>query len=180
LRTIFYTALCLVSLAVGTAFAEVATVVRAYGDEYGAVHVIYSNGKEKTISKPRGTVGVEDVRVAGDGQTVGWLVLWPDPDELRKWAPLPGTLVIWRKGKIVRRISPGPGVFYAWCFWRGESQVGFSFGPTHGPRAGTEYELRNISTGAVVEDFSLEDDTDPAKVPTWVNAVIVAYSNSAH
>jgi hypothetical protein len=172
MRTIFGTALCFACLAVGTAaFAQPATVVRAYGDEHGAIHVIYSDRKEKIIPKQRGTVGVEDVKIASDGQTVGWILDWPDPDTNRE---LPGTLVIWRQGKIVRRISPGPGVFYGWCFWQSNSQVGFSFGPTHGPYAGTVYQLRGISTGAVVENFSFDDDTDPAKAPRWVEAVIDA------
>jgi hypothetical protein len=69
-------------------------VTRAYADKAGAVHIVKSSGKEIVVRKERGASGVEDVKVAADGQTVGWLIDWPNPDANRKWELIPGELVI--------------------------------------------------------------------------------------
>lgn len=164
------TVLTLIFLIAGIvpAHAEQARVVRAYGDHYGAVHIIRSDGKETIISKHRGATGVDDVKIAPDGQTVGWLIDWPNPEKYRSWETLPMTLAIWRKGKIIRMFDVDD-IFYGWAFWNSAEQIAYNDGPLHGNTP--NFELHDIATGRLIERFYDDDSVDPAKVPAWVNAI---------
>ncbi len=154
-----------------SAAAESAPVTRAYGDQYGAVHIIRSDGKETIIPKQRGTDGVEQVKLAKDGQTVGWIVDWPYFKGDEKLGSLPDALVIWRGGKVVRRLGTEQ-VFYFWMFWKDGEQVAFHDGPLHG--LDPNYELHDVATGRLIQQFLAYDNNgDPAKVPDpdWVEAL---------
>ncbi len=150
------------------AHAKQAPVTRAYGDQYGAVHIIRSDGKETIVPKQRGSTGVDDVQIAPDGQTVGWLIDWPNPERYREWETLPMSLVIWRKGKIVQRFGVDD-IFYGWIFWKSAEQIAFNDGPTHGSTP--NFELHDIASGRLVERFYNDDTVDPATIPDWVNAI---------
>ncbi len=150
------------------AHAKQAPVTRAYGDQYGAVHIIRSDGKETIIPKQRGAAGVDDVKIAPDGQTVGWLVDWPNPDKYREWETLPMTLVVWRKGRVVQRFSAA-SVFWGWAFWNGSEQVAYNVGGTHG-WAG-EYDLCDIATGRTIRNMYVDANADFDKLPDWVKAI---------
>jgi len=154
-----------------SAFAELATVLHAYGDRYGAVHVIYSDHKEKIVKNLRSASGVEDIRVASDAQTVGWLVDWTE--ESSGWRTIPGALVIWRDGKVVRKFAPGPTVFWGWTFWKEAEQVAYELGPMHFSNG--NFELRDVATGRLIahcyyNDYD-ETGSDPGKMPDWAKAV---------
>lgn len=160
--------LIMITGALASASAQSAKVTRAYADESGAVHVVYSDGKEKIIHKLRGSVGVEDVKTATDGLTIGWLITWPNPDELRKWETLPGTLVVWRNGKIIRQFT-ATGVFEGWTFWKGSEQVACQDSPLHGPSYG--YDLYDVTSGRLVEHIPNDDAADTDKLPDWVKVL---------
>jgi len=171
-----YILLCVITIAAAltVAWAQKAKVTRAYADENGAMHVIYDDGREKIIHKQRDTMGVGDVKIARDGQTVGWIVDWPNPDA-PNGTPIPGTLVIWRNGKVVRKFAPGPVAFWGWNFWDGGTRVAYELGAMHFSNG--NYELRDIAAGRLLARYYCNDwdqqHCDPGEMPDWAKAIPV-------
>jgi hypothetical protein len=134
-------------------------------DRKGAVRVTTPTGLW-TIPKERGQVGIEEVQIAGDGRTAGWLVTYGSPAVTYDIA---GTLVVWRGGRIIQRFpgrfQEGP-VFWSWSFVADGKQVAYHTGPLHFESTSHCY-LHNVSDGRLVAQWDGKLDDDSATRPAW-------------
>ncbi|HEV3375472.1 MAG TPA: hypothetical protein VG051_07180 [Candidatus Acidoferrum sp.] len=146
------------------AAAQAVTITRAYADGSGGLHVVTANGKDITVPKEKGQTGAEEIKITNDHQTLGWLVVYPNPDPNRSWEKLYGKLVLWRDGKVLRRFSTEQ-VFWSWGFWQDGKQVAFHTGPLHGFGRS---ELHDLTTGFLVAAFN---DDDTGTEPDWAQSL---------
>jgi hypothetical protein len=111
-------------------------------------------------------VGAEGLRISADGRAVGWVAMFAN---CCTSYPIPMALVVYSNG--VKRAYTGNGYpVFAWCFREGSTQVAFEQEPVHGGfPIGYHWELRDVSTGAKIEDqFYEERSVDgPRDKPTW-------------
>jgi hypothetical protein len=146
------------------AAAQSVMIARAYVDGSGAVHVATANGQDVAVPKEKGQTGAEEIKITNDHQTLGWLVVYPNPDPNRSWEKLYGKLALWRDGKVVRRFSTEQ-VFWSWGFWQDGKQVAFHTGPLHG--AG-RFELHDLETGRLVAAI---DEDVTGTLPDWAQSL---------
>ena len=133
-------------------------------DRTGRVHIRSKNGQERVIRGEPGQRGIESARSAEDGETVGWLVDYPDPDA---GSPIAGKLVIVRKGAVVRRFE-AEEVFWSWSFYAQGKQVAYHVGPTHGEQA-SHCELHDVDSGRLLTKW--DGDLDDPKRPSWAKGL---------
>ena len=143
-------------------FAQSA-VVRVFRDQKNQVHVVYGNGRVVVVAGEAHQVGIDSVKISKDGQTAGWLALYPDPDSS---TPFAGTLVLWRGGKVVRRFQADQ-TFWSWVFYADATQVAYHVGPTHGEAP--HCELNDIESGRLVASW--DGDLDDAERPAWTKGL---------
>jgi len=127
------------------------------------VHIVLANGRRFDVVSEQDQLGVEDIKVAQDGRTVGWLVRYSDSNGA-SFDSLTGKLVIWREGKVLHRFDTDQ-VFYSWSFFNNGIQVGYHTGPVHGEKA-SHCELHNVSDGVLVETWD-GDLYGDAPRPDW-------------
>jgi len=144
--------------------AQSVKIAKAYADSSGTLHVTTSNGQDIRIPKEKGQKGAEEIKITEDHQTVGWLVVYPNPDSNRDWEKLYGELVLWRDGKVTRRFSTEQ-VFWSWDFWEDGKQVRFHTGPLHG--AG-RFELHDIASGRLL---AAVDEEATQTLPDWAESL---------
>jgi hypothetical protein len=140
-------------------------IVRIYADRHSNVHIVLNSGKEAVVPRQRDQVGIEDVKIADDGRTAGWVVSYAVPDDTsRKFA---GSLVIWRNEKIVRTFDTGP-TFWSWAFIHRGEQVAYHSGPLHeGPLS--HCELRDVKTGRLLASW--DGNLENPDRPDWTKAL---------
>jgi hypothetical protein len=133
-------------------------------DSAGRLHIELENGG--TIEPPLapGQVSFGDPAVSPDRQTVGWLVLYPYPEEENR-EPIAGGLVLYRNRRVVHRFTTEQ-VFWDWHFQDGGKRVAYSTGPTHGGAA--ECVLRDVATGKVAARWAVKGGTEP---PDWARTL---------
>jgi hypothetical protein len=153
-------AFLIVALWAALAAAQAVMITRAYADGSGTLHVVTANGQDMAVPKEKAQTGAEEIKIANDQQTLGWLVVYPNPNPDRSWEKLYGKLVLWRGGKVMRRYSTEQ-VFWSWGFWQDGKQVAFHTGPLHG--AG-RFELHDLETGRRVAAFDEDAGGTP---PDW-------------
>jgi len=156
--------LLLVALCAAIAAAQSVKIARAYADGSGALHVVTANGQDIAVPKEKAQTGAEEIKITDDHQTLGWLVVYPNPDPNRSWEKLYGKLVLWRDGKVMRRYSTEQ-VFWSWDFWQDGKQVRFHTGPLHG--AG-RFELHDLETGRLV---AAVDEEATQTLPDWAESL---------
>jgi hypothetical protein len=154
--------LCLIGF-VHTSLADDSAVKSAISLDKKA-HITLVDGRKFDVALEPDQIGIEDIKVAPNSNTVGWLVLYPNPDGSH-FDSLPGELVIWRGGKVRRRFDTDQ-VFYSWTFFRAGTQVTYHTGPTHGEST-SHCELHNVSDGKLVEMWNGDLDGS-AQQPDWV------------
>jgi hypothetical protein len=154
----------LVALCAEIATAQSVKIVRAYADGSGALRVVTANGQNIAVPKEKAQTGAEEIKITDDHQTLGWLVVYPNPDSDRSWEKLYGKLVLWRDGKVMRRFSTEQ-VFWSWGFWQGGKQVAFHTGPLHGSG---RFELHDVETGRLVAAI---DENDTGTLPDWAHSL---------
>ena len=133
---------------------------RVREDEKHDVHVVSAGGKETVVAHEQGQVGIEEINIAEDRQTLGWLVLYEDPDGS---SPLAGKLVLWRDGRVLRKFGTAQ-VFWSWAFEHVAEQVAYHIGPTHGETT-SHCELHESRTGRLVASW--DGDLDSTARPAW-------------
>jgi hypothetical protein len=156
--------LLLVALCAAIAAAQSVKIARAYADGSGALHVVTANGQDIAVPKEKGQIGAEEIKITDDHQTLGWIVVYPNPGPDRSWEKLYGELVLWRNGRVMRRFSTEQ-VFWSWGFWQDGKQIAFHTGPLHG--AG-RFELHDLETGRLVAAVN-EEDTQT--LPGWAESL---------
>ena len=139
------------------------TVEKAYVDGKGSVHIVEEGGKEIPVAKEKDQVGSEQLTIADDKQTVGWLA---DYENCCTSYPIPLGVVIWRDGKVRQILGDGM-MIYDWRFWEGGKQAAFCSGTVHGDSGG-HCELHDVESGKTLEtiDGHLNDDS-----PKWARGL---------
>lgn len=154
----------------GTTGSTQVTVTSAYADDAdaGNVHFLFSDGDEftppKNLTNSQGRqVGADSAKIAGDGQTIGWLATFPN---CCTSYPIPMALVIYKLRHPVRRIESDQ-MIWRWMFVAGGSEVAFVQGPTHGTDIG-DYKLCDTKTGKLLSNLygPLSDNS-----PKWAKAL---------
>lgn len=154
--------LCLAGL-IHSAFAA-DSEVKSVTSFHGRARITFLDDRNFDAVAEQGQLAIDDIKIAPDHKTVGWLVLYANPDS-PGLDPLAGKLVIWRDGRLLRRFNTDQ-VFYSWSFFRDGDRVGYHTGPTHGERV-SHCELHNVADGSVVEKWDGDLDADTQR-PEWV------------
>lgn len=112
-----------------------------------------------TSTLPR-QIDIDDVHIASDGKTVGWLAVFRDPYSRAAYA---SALVLWRGGKVVRTFRPELS-FYSWTFDSNANQVAYHLGPWHF-EVTSNCELRDVLTGRLIAEWN--GDLMDKNRPSW-------------
>jgi hypothetical protein len=144
--------------------AKSSRIARAYADGSGALHIVKADGEEFAVLKEKAQIGAADIKIGDDQQTLGWLVVYPNPDPNRSWEKFYGKLVLWRDGKVLRRFSTEQ-VFWGWGFWQSGTQIAFHTGPLHGSG---RFELHDLDTGRLVASVNEESRQT---LPGWAESL---------
>jgi hypothetical protein len=154
--------------------AKKPTVTKAFADSNGIVHIVTSDGRDHKIKpkKWQSGGGSEQIKVAQDRRTVGWLVN-------QMFAPFEaGTnyayaisleLDIWRDGRVIFRSGPGLGI-QRWMFLKDGNEVAFHRAPPNGQEI-YECALLDVNTGKELAHWSL--DRKNYIVPDWAKPLLV-------
>ncbi len=149
-------------------------VTKAYVDPSGAVHIATADGREQTI-KPRkwqSGAGFDDLKIASDGKTVGWLadqMLSPMQGATNYSYPVALELDIWRDGHVIQRFSPPALIIQNWTFLENGNQVAFHIAPPHGQEF-YDCTLLDVNTGKRLAHWAL--DRRNYVVPAWAKPVL--------
>ena len=85
--------------------------VESVASFHGRVRINLVDGRGYDAVAERGQLGVTDIKIAPDHKSVGWLVLYPNPDG-SGLGPLAGKLVVWREGRVLQRFDTDQ-IFYS-------------------------------------------------------------------
>lgn len=105
-------------------------------------------------------------RVSRDGNTVGWLALYPGCCQSY---PLPLALVLYRDGRELRSMTGAGMPIWHWRFVHGGREVAFVQRPSHGA-APDHYELRDVASGRLRAQFDQDEDAR-TPLPQWARGL---------
>jgi hypothetical protein len=163
---------CLI-VACSQAFAaKEPAVTKAFVDSRG-VHIITADGRDHTIEprKWQAGGGSDEIEVAPDGRTVGWLVnqmLTPLAGAANYSYAVAVELDIWRDGRVVRKFSAGQAI-RNWMFLKQGDEAAFHTGPLHGQEF-YDCTLFDVNTGKQISHWALE--RKDYVVPDWVKPLL--------
>ena len=150
-------------------------VTKAYADTKGWVHIITADGLEHTI-RPRkwqAGGGFDDIVVAQDGRTVGWLanqMLTPLEAGSNYSYSVAFELDVWRDGRVIQKFSPPALTIQNWIFLKGGNEIAFHVGPLHGQEF-YDCTLFDINSGKELAHWAL--DRKDYTVPDWAKQLLV-------
>jgi hypothetical protein len=137
----------------------------------GDLHIIYSDGGSVAVHLNHkdfpNLADFADVRVAGDGETVGWT----EGYVFRSTSyPRPVSLDIFRGGRLIFQ-SPGEqGDVWYWEFQNGGREAAAIFGPPHGASCGL-FQLYDLKHGGkIISDILPSRKQGPClepAAPAW-------------
>jgi hypothetical protein len=112
-------------------------VKRAFADGKGVVHIVTADGVGHVFhpKKWQDGGGFENLQIASDGKTVGWLAdekLTPFESNTNYPTEVALELEIWRGGRVIQRLSPPAFAIRDWMFLKDGSEVAFHAAPSHG------------------------------------------------
>lgn len=150
-------------------------VTKANVDGKGWVHLVTADGRDHTIrpQKWQAGGGFEDIRIASDGATVGWLadaMLAPFEGNTNYSYAVALELDVWREGHVVRRFKPPSFAIRHWMFLKGGNEVAFHVAPAHGQEF---YECTLFDVTAGTELARWELDRRDYVVPEWAKPLLV-------
>ena len=136
-------------------------------DLAGRLRIVQANGPVIDAPKSPDQEGFGSPAVSPDGQTVGWLESYKDPQPAgsnQDWRRVNGYLDLFRQGRVTHRFLTA-GTVYAWRFWEGGTQVIYAAGGLHG--GATVCERRDVKSGKLLERWGVEDHTP---LPAWASS----------
>ncbi|MFP5236686.1 MAG: hypothetical protein ACLGSD_12360 [Acidobacteriota bacterium] len=133
------------------------------------MHIVSKNVREWTVPAEQGQEGVEDVQVADDESTVGWLV--DKYDSCCVSYAIPTELVVWRNGAVIQRFDHLVQAVFGWTFLRSGAELAYHQAPLHGDEI---YDCTHVDvrTGKVLEEWWIGKTKTP---PAWVELLNQAY-----
>ena len=143
-----------------TGESYVATLI----DSSGQLHITTKHKREIAPKKDTDQTGFSDAKISPDLRAVGWLALYPN---CCTSYPIALKLVVLANGEQHEFAGSGLPIS-RWCFWGQGMQVAFEQETVHGGM-GVHYELRDVTTGALVDKY--DPDANPVgitKPPKWV------------
>jgi hypothetical protein len=146
--------------------------LRASIDEAGHLRILTRDGRTITIPKEGDQVGFAQIAISPDSRSIGWVGLQPN---CCTSYPIPMQLVVYRSG--ARRTFNGSGLpVWRWVFTASGNRVAFHQETVHGGLA-PHYELRDVATGQLVEEYDpvVGSDNQPLPkqtVPRWVKVLV--------
>jgi|GEM_PF-1288307 len=150
-------------------------VTKAYTDNKGWVHIITADGRDHTI-RPRkwqAHGGFDDIVVAQDRSTVGWLadqMLTPLEAGSNNSYAVAFELDVWRDRRVIRRFGPSALTIQNWIFLKGGNEVAFHVGPLHGQEF-FDCTLFDVNSGKELAHWAL--DRKDYTVPDWAEQLLV-------
>jgi hypothetical protein len=138
-------------------------VSRAYAGPDGKAHIVFANGKSKTIASEDQQVGCENVLLSPDGHTVGWSILYKN---CCTSYPIPTAVVTFRNDK--KSYISSPQMIHNWNFVGRGEQIAVLFGPVHGNPSGVN--LYDTRTGKLVDSWYGKSPA-PGWAKDWANVV---------
>lgn len=142
--------------------------VSAAVDPAGDLAVATGSGKTVVLRKQAEQVGFDQIIIAEDRASVGWVVLQTN---CCTSYPIPSRLVILSAGR--QRTFEGNGLpVWQWQFFNGGTRFAFRQETVHGG-LGIHYELRDVPSGRLLAEYCPEvgPDNQPLPnqtVPSWV------------
>jgi hypothetical protein len=138
--------------------ASAGTLLKAYADKAGNVHVVTAAGKDLRLTSDR---RADDVRLAPDGESASWLSLSYFAADGRKW---PTRLHVYHGGRV--RSVECTGIVREYWFWKNGSQIATDCGGLHFAGMETLYEVRTMRK---IESFD-QAAVPVEKRPEWSTA----------
>jgi len=138
-------------------------------DDQGQLRIVTKDGREILPKKEDKQVGFIRPRVSDDGRSVGWLAEFPNSSTSY---PIPLKLMILTNGRM--RAFTGAGLpIWRWAFREGGRRFAFEQETVHGG-SGIHYELRDVATGRLIEEYSPAYGRDlqlipNQRAPRWVD-----------
>jgi hypothetical protein len=133
-------------------------------DPSGQLRITTKHRKEIVPKKDVDQVSFEKVQISPDGRAVGWLALFPNCCSSN---PIPLKLVILMNGERCTFGGNGRPI-WKWCFWEEGKKVALEQETEHGG-LGVHYELRDIATGELSDQYDPDSKPDVVtKPPRWV------------
>lgn len=174
MRSLFVLA-CLAALCSPSFAGTEPAIAKAYADSGGAVHIVTADHRDHAI-RPRkwqSGGGFEDIQIAPDRKTVGWLadqMLTPLQCSSNYPCPVALELDIWKAGRVVRRFHPPALGVQNWIFLKGGNEVAFHVAPLHGQEF-YDCALFGVNTGKRLAHWAL--DRRDFVVPEWAKPLLV-------
>ena len=159
-------------LAVASVTTAAERYVRATVTKSVQLRIETTDGRAIVLSKEPEQVGFDRIAIAEDGLSVGWLALFPN---CCTSYPIPLKLLVYSRGKL--RTFTGDGLpIWRWHFTSGGRRIAFRQETVHGG-LGVHYELRDVTSGRLISQFTptVGPDNQPVpnqKVPSWVAAFV--------
>jgi len=163
---------CVCSLAFA---ADTRAVRKAYVDGKGWAHILTADGRDHTIrpEKWQAGGGFQDLDVAPDGKTVGWLVdqmLTPLEGNTNYAYAVALRLDIWRDGHVIRKFSTPVFPIANWIFMKNGAEVAFHVHPAFGMEQYNCF-LFDVQTGKKLSSWDIFEKS--RVIPDWAKPLLV-------
>ena len=117
-------------------------------------------------------VGFEQPRISSDGQSVGWLALYPN---CCTSYPIPLKLVVLDRSRRLHTFEGIELAVFKWCFLPRSTSVAYMQTVVHGSNF-EHFEVRSISSGKLLAEYEYpheEPENQAARkhAPSWVGCV---------
>jgi hypothetical protein len=132
-------------------------------DVKGRLHILTRDGRRIVPVMDSDQVGVDKPAISADRRSVGWLALFPN---CCTSYPIPLKLVVYVSGTVHSFVGTGLPI-WRWCFDSSGTHVAFYQETVHGGIGG-HYELRDLSTARLIDDYDPQETAPP---PAWVAAL---------
>jgi hypothetical protein len=141
----------------------------------GRVIVVTQDGRRLPQKKDRDQTEASAGAISPDGQSAGWLALYPYASASYS---IPMKLMILTNGRVRTLVSSVGLPIWYWSFQEGGRRVAYHSETTHGG-LGERYELRDVARGLLIAEYTPEYDragrvAARPNEPTWVKELDAA------
>jgi hypothetical protein len=159
----FARAACVVALAVlgNCVSAQTDRIAAAEVNKDGTVQIRFNSGRSIQVPVEKGQAGRQQLRVARNGRSAGWLV---EDGPVGSYS-VPTTLTVYAADKPLKHFGDGL-MLRDWHFVDDDKHIEFSSSPVHGPGADwLQMEVHDIETGRLLRRWPARSDTAETTVP---------------
>jgi hypothetical protein len=135
-------------------------ITHFYRHDNGTIDIWYNSYHSSVTPKeidpnasPDSPVNTENLALAADGKTLGWLV---DYKNCCTSYPIPKVLVLYKSGRTFQKFSSDM-MIWNWRFYKDGQQLALLEGPPHGGGCHGDYKLYDIMTGKMLDEYNQVD-----------------------